>query len=461
MSDIDLLLLLLNTLCRRLDADTTIFGQRAAYYDGRQPLALASERFHTAFGARLRALADNFCALAVDSIEERLSVDGFRFTDQHGDQDAWSIWQRNGLDNDSSLAHRDALLFGRGYALVWVDADGQPTVSIESPRFVYVHHAAGNRRVRASAVKRWLDEDGYQHATLFLPDSVSMWRSATKVSAETLYATYQPDPASVTMTMPGAGWELVDTVANPLGVVPVVPFTNRPRSDTTEGRSEISDLLGIQDAINKLVADLIIASEYSSFRQRWVTGIEIPTDPETGQVVEPFNAAINRMFVSEDPQTRFGSFEASDLGNYVKAIEMLVQHLAARAAIPSHYLSALSSQQFPSGDALRSAEASLVAKVRTRQRWFGEAWEEVIRLCFAVLGDPRANVMGAETVWADAENRTEAQHIDALTKLSTLGVPNEQLWEDAGYSPQQIARFRSMTRRSALDTVALNIGTKP
>ena len=80
-----------------------------------------------------------------------------------------------------------------------------------------------------------------------------------------------------------------------------------------------------------------------------------------------------------------------------------------------------------------------------------------MRLAFAVADDPRAQATDAETIWRDPENRTEAQHVDALTKLATLGVPQDQLLSDAGYSPQAIERFRTMRRTAAADQVALNL----
>jgi hypothetical protein len=124
----------------------------------------------------------------------------------------------------------------------------------------------------------------------------------------------------------------------------------------------------------------------------------------------------------------------------VKSIEMFVQHMASQTATPPHrfYLGG----QFPSGEALKSAESGLVAKARRRARHFGEGWEEMIRLAFLVEGDDkRGKVTNSETIWADFETRSETAHADYLVKLQALGVPNPQLWQDAGYSPQQIARF--------------------
>ena len=82
-------------------------------------------------------------------------------------------------------------------------------------------------------------------------------------------------------------------------------------------------------------------------------------------------------------------------------------------------------------------------------RFFGESWEEVMRLCFAVLGDDKANVSNAETIWGDPEYRSESELADALVKRAAIGVPRQQLWEDAGYTQSQIARFMAMAEQDA------------
>ena len=53
--------------------------------------------------------------------------------------------------------------------------------------------------------------------------------------------------------------------------------------------------------------------------------------------------------------------------------------------------------------------------------------------------------------WSPAESRSESEFVDSLVKKLSIGVPVQQLWEDAGYSPQQIARFRAMLREQALE----------
>jgi hypothetical protein len=121
--------------------------------------------------------------------------------------------------------------------------------------------------------------------------------------------------------------------------------------------------------------------------------------------------------------------------------------MASISRIPFHYF--LNGGTVPSGESITAAEAGLIAKTRERMLHFGEAWEEVMRLCFKVLGDARSEAYSAETIWKDPENRTESQHMDALLKLQMIGVPRDQLLSDAGYSPQQIARFADMREQDA------------
>jgi hypothetical protein len=115
------------------------------------------------------------------------------------------------------------------------------------------------------------------------------------------------------------------------GVVPIVPLENNPTM-LGGGQSDLKKVIPLQDAINKLATDMIVASEYAGFRQRWATGIEIPTDPETGQPLdrEKWLSAVSRMWAVPRTRREVRRVRRHALNNYVNAIEMLVQHLARR-----------------------------------------------------------------------------------------------------------------------------------
>jgi hypothetical protein len=186
----------------------------------------------------------------------------------------------------------------------------------------------------------------------------------------------------------------------------------------------------------------VLAGEYAAFRQRWVTGLEVPEDAE-GNPVEPFNIAVDRLWVSEDADTKFGSFDVTDLRPYIDAVAQDVQHLASVSRTPPHYL--LGGMVNLSAEALKAAEAGLVSKVRQRMRALGEAWEQAMRLALALQGMTDPGLDRLEVVWADPENISEATRMDALTKMQALQVPQEALWERMpGVTPTEVARWRNM-----------------
>lgn len=437
----------LRKLGKALDDRLTRLSILTDYYEGRHRLAYSSQRFRSAFGNLFSTFSDNFCELVVDSAEERLNVEGFRFSEPSGDAAAWEIWQRNAMDAESQLAHASALVNEQAYVLIWADREGMATMTVEAATQMIVAHSASNRRSLLAGLKRWVDDSGYLFATLYLPDRIEKYRSKGKV-----------DPTSLYLNLETVEWEAreVDNEAwplpNPLGVVPIVPLVNNPRLDGT-GRSEIEAVVPIQDAVNKLVADMLIASEFGSFRQRWATGIEIPADPETNEPIEPFRIAVDRLLISENEAARFGEFGQTDLAPYVKAVEMLIQHVASITRTPPHYFLA-SMGNFPSGESLKSAETGLVSKVRRKMRHYGEAWESVMRLAFTVEDDPKGKAVDAETIWRNPESRTEAEHVDAVLKQAALGIPQVALWEELGYTPQQIDRFKQLRAQEALEVGA-------
>lgn len=428
------------------------------YYDGRHPLIFASEKFQEAFGGLFKAFADNWCGLVVDAVEERLNVEGFRLGDaDKGDRDAWKLWQTNQMDAESQMGHVEALVCGRSAAIVWPDEDGQPVISVESADEVWIETEPGNRRNRTAALKVFCGPDGNTWATLYTPKN--LWKFQRGKSSTGAWTRRETK---------GETWPLV----NKLGVVPVVPLINRPRlRDSSSapswnnndlapwsgpGVSEIKNVLPQQDAVNKLLADMLVASEYAAYRQRYVTGLDVVIDPVTKQQLPPFKRdGPGTLFQTENPNAKFGEFDVSDLSNYVSGIQLVVQHIASQTRTPPHYF--YLSGQFPSGESIKSAETGLVAKTTRKMRHFGEAWEEVIRLCFLVLGDKRADEVTSETIWRDPESRTESEHVDATLKKQALGVPQQQLWEDLGYTPAQIARFKQMQQEEAATAAASNL----
>jgi hypothetical protein len=252
---------------------------------------------------------------------------------------------------------------------------------------------------------------------------------------------------------------------NPLGVVPIVPLLNRPRRDGT-GRSEVAAVMGNQLAINQLRFNSLVAAEYVAFPQRWVTNIDIPIDPDTGQPVAPFKPGVDMLWAlrrptpseameygDRVPTPALGQFPAGDLGPYIEAIREEVGEMASISRTPYHYLLGEPTSVPPSGESLKSSEAPLVKKVGREAVHLGEGWEETMRLALTVAGQGSKARSDAETIWADPETRNEAARSDALMKQhQELGLPLVFTLEELGYSQQQIDRVLAM--KAAEDAAA-------
>lgn len=427
-------------LSAELDARVFPMQRYRDFYLGKHPMLYAGSKYRAAFGNLFAGFSDNFMGLVVDAVEQRLDVEGFRMgADLEADADAWRMWQENGMDARSQIAHMEALVNGQSSVLVSPDEDGcdKAVFTIESALEMAVGLDKCNHR-RLAALKRWREDDGSVCFTLYLPDEIQKWRTippgAAKPTAVRTIGQYGLIPREV----PGEGWPL----PNPLGVVPVVPLVNQPQLDGS-GISEIAAVIPLQIALNKVSLDMLVAAEYAAFRQRYAVGLTLEIDPDTGKAIEPYKSGPGELWTEENPAVKFGDFEVTDLTNYVGAKESILKDIASITQTPAHYFMG-GQGSFPSGESLAASETGLTRKAERKQRFFGEGHEEIIRLGFLVTGDARGKIMDSETIWRDPESRNEAAHVDSLVKLKALGVADEILWARAGMTPSEIDRNKEL-----------------
>lgn len=466
--------LVLRKLHMQMAARRRVIDKAESYYDGAHNLAFAGEKFLEAFGGLFDAFADNWCQVVTNAVEERMTVQGFR-VDQGvtADTKAKAIWEDNELDLQSSMGHLDGLIAGAFYVTVWQrdEADGTtagniPEITVESATSTIVECHPKIRKRRTAGLRTWLDDDGYEHAELFRPEGVYLFRSHSKQNGAIIDAARTR--WVVEDLLDGADeLDVNGMMPNPLGVVPIVEFLNMPRLTVSRragwaAHSELASVIPLQDAVNKLLADMLVASEFAAYPQRYLTGytpddqLDALTGKPTGAIIQPsFKSGPGLTWWLEGEDAKFGQFAAADLSSSVASIELVVQHIASISATPPHYLRASADRL--SGESIKSAESGLVAKTRRKTRGWGAGWEEVMRLAGALSAIPElANAQSMETIWKDPETRTESEHVDAITKKKDLDVPGPQLWEELGYTPEQIARFPAMRAQMQLEGMAAN-----
>lgn len=415
---------------RKANAPDSDFGRLKRYLDGDHDLPYTPRKAKAEFCRLAEKSITNWLPLVSATFVKGLFVDGYRAARSTTNARAWAHWQANRMDARQTIVHRSALEYGVGYTLV---LPGAP-----SPLIRPVHAS------RAIAFYEDDDDEWAQHAIRYRGKSVD---GATLFELLTTTAVH-----TIAVPKESSRPVLRATDEHNLGYVPLVRY--RERLEGSKG--VILPLIVLQDRINEAVFSLLIALQYASFRQRWATGLAIPVDdrptlddgtpnPRFGEPIEPFQAAIDRLWVTDNPEARFGDFAQTEVGGHLTTYESGVKSLAAIAQLSPHVL--LGDLVNLSADALAAAEATTQRLIGGYETTFGESHEQTLRLAALAANDTTgARDTTAQVRWRDTEARSLAAAVDALSKMvQMLGVPAEGAWERIpGVTDQDIERWRGM-----------------
>lgn len=414
-----------------------------AYYRGEAAIvSWLPEQARDEFRRLLALTKSNYMGLVIDSMVERMQVEGFRIGDKPAaDAKTWDIWQANNLDSGFDQVLLESAIGGCAFMLVAPNPRRPelPFVTPEHPSQTTVAYEPGTgRRMRAAALKVWSDDwSGLLMATLYLPTEIYKFQApARRVTGEQV-----PDPRWERRTVAGESWP----ATNPLGEVPVIEVANNPRM-LDGGVSEIADVISIQDRIAKTLADRLMTQDFGAFPQKWAKGF-----PDRDADGNPTRIDIgrDRIVTSDVAETQFGQWDAAPLDPYSGAKREDVKDIASRTRTPAQYL--LGEMSNVNGETLKASESGLVSKVRQRSRTSGQGAEDAASLARRVAGLSSGQET-IETIWRNPEFRTEGELVDALVKMDTLGVPRVALWERWGASQVEISRWEKLRQeQDALD----------
>jgi hypothetical protein len=443
----------LDTALQQIRARAKMYRLARAYYDGDHQLKFATDKFRGAFGPLFEAFADNLCPAVVDAVADRLTVTGFQLDGEPtarkprvpgmaqgpapvtaADQ-AWDLWQANRMDRRAGEVHAEAVRSGDGYVIVWPDASGQPCFYPKRAAMCTVQYDPEQRGAVQWAAQVWIAPDQYGRVTLYYPDRIEKYVTPSKVQG----ALPEDGRGLVPYQVPGEAWPL----PNPYDRVPLFHFVNNAGVGEW-GRSDLADVIPLQDALNKAVMDMLVAMEFTAFPQRWITGLEVETDELTGKPLAPFIPGEDRIWTVGDKEVKFGEFAAAGLDNYLAVQDSLRMEIARVSGTPVHYLLQMPGH-WPSGEALRIAEVRLTHKIQDRQLSFGETWGEAVSFALQIAG-----MAGAVTPdWADPQPRSELEHAQELQLQQSMGIPEPVLWKDLGYTDEEIAVMQQQKAQAA------------
>lgn len=416
------------------------------YYDGDHQLEFATAKWTDTFGTEFEEFADNWCQVVVDSAAQRLEIIGW---DIDNDKDlgahADDIWERNLGELVADDVHHQAFIKGDAYLIVQPDPENERKAQIfyNDALDVLVFYDPRNPRRIARAAKRFTDLTGQLHVYLYFPDHFEFWHVPDDATEDQVAAMTLGDLDEADARNLGFVREKPDQL-NPWNKVPVFHFKNRGRGQDY-GLSELKSVIPIQNAVNKLLMDMMVASEFGSFRMKWVAG--------GGQPREGWRVGGDRVWATSDPSAKFGEFGQVDLEPIFKAVEVVVMHLAKITQTPMHYLR--TSGDMPSGEALKTAESGLIKKLKNRHKHWGAVWGEAMALCLQIEGETVPAETKVKALWLPPETRHDLEQAQTAQLKSILGIPLEHLWrEHFGYSEELIAEFKKVNKALAAQVLA-------
>ncbi len=431
-----------------LKANNRRYAKFERYYAGVHELSFATEKFANAFGSQFREFAMNLCPAVCDAIKDKLKITGFAIEHpgrnanvnerayKSDTDDVARIWHANRMDLRSGEIHKEALKNGDAYAIVWPDDNGRAAIFPNNAANLAVTYSDDAPGKILQASKFWRTADKHTRLNLYFPDRIEKYVTSKPAETHLPEATeFVPIVADGTGALQpelfeGArlSAESSHIVPNPYGIVPVFHFANNADLGMP-GRSELEAAIPIQDGLNKSVLDMLVAMEFSAYRQRWVAGIEVLTDPD-GKEIQPFKTGADRLWVASDHNSRFGDFDTTELDQFLKVKDSFRIDIASVTGTPLHYLMPHMRGQ-PSGETLKKSESRFIAKVRDRQAAFGQTWADLME--FALLIEGRSPDVRLKTKWEDPSPMSDRERLENILLKKDLGLSSEQCLVEAGY----------------------------
>ena len=217
-------------------------------------------------------------------------------------------------------------------------------------------------------------------------------------------------------------WELISEDKWLVGYVPIVHFKNNARPLVQRGKSEIDNVLGLQDTLNRTLTSLTMVAELGAFPINVIIGAESPTEVEPGMFLSltEKDAAGNSIGVSKDKQVGVTQLQAAGLVPYISQAEFIIKQMGEISSTPLQK----STSDTASGESRKQQEVGLLAKVKKAQVRFGESWVWAMELAVSVArvyakSNKAPVAMGVPMVqWVGAEIRNDAELITNAMKVA-------------------------------------------
>lgn len=401
------------------------------YFDGDHPVVYTNERLREVFSGVDARFTENWCSVVVNAVADRVALQGWTVAgDEAATQQLADDWATLDMSIEAADAHLAAMVTGEAFLIIWPDEDDQVQAYYNDPRLCHVQYDPANPRKALWAAKWWDGDDEKRYLTLYYPDRLEYYVSRNKATDVLSARAFR---------------ELQPPAPHDHNQIPVFHF----RTDRRRRRSDLDDAIPIQNGINKLLIDMMVAAEFGAFKQRYVIANfdneELKNAPNEVWTL-PSGDGIGQ-------GTSVGEFSATDLDNYLQAIEQLAHSIGAITRTPKHYFFGQGGD--PSGEALIALEAPLNKKAGDRIERFIPTWRRAAAFMLQLRGYTTP-VRSISPQFARPETVQPLTQAQVFTQEGAGGLPLRTRLRRQGMNEAQIAQVeqdRVDEERAGADTI--------
>ncbi len=393
------------------------------YYNGEHdydPPAKVKEALESNLG-----IVDNFCRVIVDTPPEYINgggeigieckkPDGTPYPEAEAVY--YQIYEQNGFLFDEIINVITQMgTFGDAFIRMYIE-NNNIRLAVDRPEQVFPRYSSSNYRDLMWLAYKWFDREVEStnvsmKSQTFYPDHIELYELGTEVESVG-FNMFQTQKTQ---------WQLVDSIPNPLGFIPVVHLRNNASNGLEYGTSDLQPMvsngsqLGLQDLLNKTFTDMSLNMDNQAFQRLILWGgnpgkQKLYLGP--GSVLEIPNE-----------QGHMEVIPAETIAPYLMAIEQIIDHICAVTSIPR--LTFMRPQGFPiSGFALKIHSYPLERKCKRKEIVLNNGLKTLNRLIAYALALVTGVDMKSTNPSYGIKNFGGSQQIDirdAVTKIHWNG----------------------------------------
>lgn len=222
------------------------------------------------------------------------------------------------------------------------------------------------------------------------------------------------------------------------------------RNNVPGGIPEHIRAYGPQMLINKLVWSYAGTVEYMGFPQRYLMvdpkiddpllNVSDPDHPDD----EDDDPESGGAALSADPSVLWrlygkstGQYTAADPDVFMRPLDRFITSMSELTGLP-RYAFTKASADLPSGESVREMNGDMIATVIDRQKRYDPDWEDAYELALRMMG---ITGVAVDVRWVPVAAVNDLNGLNVLKAKAELGVPSEELLNEAGYPDEQVSKW--------------------